>query len=96
MVQKSYLKTKNAVKVKFSVKPESALTVSVLGLNGDWDNAVELTKKKDGSFVGEVSLLKESRHEFKYLINGEIWLNEAEADSEVENVFGGTNSVLLV
>jgi Glycogen recognition site of AMP-activated protein kinase len=96
MVQKSYLKTKNAVKVKFSVKPELASNVAVLGLNGDWDNAIVLTKKKDGSFVGEVSLEKESRHEFKYLIDGELWLNEAEADSEVENAFGGTNSVLIV
>jgi hypothetical protein len=32
----------------------------------------------------------------KYLINNSAWLNEPEADSEVPNVFGGSNSVIFL
>jgi hypothetical protein len=55
-----------------------------------------MSKKKDGSFSADVNLPKESSHEFKYLINNSAWLNEPEADSEVPNVFGGSNSVIVL
>jgi 1,4-alpha-glucan branching enzyme len=94
MVQKTYFKTKEYCKVKFSLQPESAASVRILGLNNDWEDAVEMKKKKDGSFSAEVKLPKESKHEFKYLVNESEWLNEPEADSEAPNEFGGTNSVI--
>jgi len=93
MITKTYLKTKNVCKVKFTFA-ETAETVAILGLNNDWETSVALTKKKDGTFACEVSLPKETRHEFKYLVNGSDWLNESAADAEVANVYGGTNSVV--
>lgn len=96
MIQKTYYKTKDYCKVKFSLKPENADTVAIAGLNGDWQNLVTMTKKKDGTFTAEVSLPKESQHEFKYLINENEWLNEPEADKELTNEFGGSNSVLIL
>ncbi len=95
MVQKTYFKTKDYCKVKFSVQLE-AETVEILGLNSDWENSIILSKKKDGTFSAEVSLPKDSEHQFKYLINKEEWLNEAEADKETANEFGGTNSVIVL
>lgn len=94
MVQKSYLKKKEICKVKFSIKPEVAETVEILGLNSDWENAIVMSKKKDGSFSCDVSLPKDSTHEFKYLIDKEYWYNDETADSENPNAFGGTNSVI--
>lgn len=94
MVQKTYYKTKDYCKVKFSVKPEEAQSVEILGLNSDWSNAVTMSKKKDGSFSVDVNLPKDSQHEFKYLVNQEEWINEPEADSEAPNIFGGTNSII--
>ena len=96
MVQKTYFKTKDYCKVKFSFKVEDAETVEILGLNSDWENSILMSKKKDGSFSADVNLPKETRHEFKYLVNETIWLNEPAADSEAPNVYGGSNSVIVL
>jgi hypothetical protein len=94
MIQKTYFKTKDYCKVKFSFTPENAETVEVLGLNSDWENAIILKKKKDGTFSAEISLPKDSQHEFKYLVNKTEWVNDTEADEELVNEYGGTNSVI--
>ena len=94
MVQKTYYKTKDYCKVKFSFKIEDAETVEILGLNSDWQHSVIMSKKKDGTFSADVNLPKDSRHEFKYRVNESVWLNEPEADSEEPNIYGGTNSVI--
>lgn len=96
MVQKTYFKTKNYCKVKFSFKVENAETIEILGLNSDWENSIVMSKKKDGSFSCDVSLPKDSKHEFKYLVNSNEWVNEPEADSVNMNEFGGTNSVIVL
>ena len=96
MLQKTYYKTKDYCKVKFSFKPELAETVEILGLNSDWQNAIIMSKKKDGSFSAEVNLPKESQHEFKYRVDNCHWANDPEADTEVPNVFGGSNSVVVI
>ena len=96
MLQKTYYKTKDYCKVKFNFKPELAETVEILGLNSDWQNAIIMSKKKDGSFSAEVNLPKDSSHEFKYLVNNSLWVNDPEADAEVPNAFGGSNSVVSI
>jgi hypothetical protein len=94
MVQKTYFKTKDYCKVKFTFAVENAETVEILGLNSDWENSIVMSKKKDGTFSAEVSLPKSSQHQFKYRVNESEWLNEPEADEEVTNEFGGKNSVI--
>jgi hypothetical protein len=94
MIQKTYLKTKDYCKVKFSFTVENAETVEILGLNSDWENSIVMSKKKDGSFSAEVTLPKNSEHEFKYLVNATDWLNDTTADGEKANIFGGSNSVI--
>ena len=96
MVTKTYYKTKDYCKVKFSFNVENAETVEILGLNSDWENAVIMSRKKDGSFSADVNLPKESTHEFKYLVNETEWLNDPEADSHAPNAFGGSNSVITL
>lgn len=94
MVQKTYYKTKDYCKVKFSFNVENAETIEILGLNSDWENSIVMSKKKDGSFSADVNLPKDSTHEFKYLVNDTEWVNEPEADTVAPNVYGGTNSVI--
>lgn len=96
MVQKTYYKTKDYCKVKFSFKVENAETVEILGLNSDWQRSIIMSRKKDGTFSADVNLPKETRHEFKYLVNETEWLNEPEADAEQPNEFGGSNSVIVL
>ena len=95
MVQKTYYKTKDYCKVKFTFNTENADSIQILGLNNDWKHSIEMSKKKDGSFSADVNLPKESKHEFKYLVNETLWLNEPEADA-VPNEFGGSNSLIVL
>ena len=96
MVQKTYYKTKDYCKVKFTISQENAETVEILGLNSDWENSIIMSKKKDGTFTSDVSLPKNSQHEFKYRVNGSQWINDPEADSQSPNGFGGINSVIIL
>ncbi len=96
MVQKTYFKTKDYCKVKFSFNVENAETIEILGLNSDWENSIVMSKKKDGTFSAEVSLPKNSQHEFKYRVNATEWINEPEADSLSANNYGGSNSVIVL
>ena len=96
MVQKTYFKTKDYCKVKFAFTADNAETIEILGLNSDWKKSVTMKKKKDGTFSAEINLPKESKHEFKYLVNETFWINEPEADGEQVNEFGGSNSLLVI
>lgn len=97
MIQKTYFKTKDYCKVKFSFTGNhNAEVVEILGLNSDWNNAVLMKKKKDGSFTCDISLPKNTSHEFKYRVDNHEWLNEPQADQQVANVYGGSNSVILL
>ncbi len=96
MIVKTYYKTKDYCKVKFSFTVENAETVEILGLNSDWENSIIMSKKKDGTFSADVNLPKDSKHEFKYRVNETEWRNEQEADSEAPNEFGGSNSVIVL
>lgn len=94
MVTKTYFKTKDHCKVKFSVDAENAKSVKILGLNNDWNTPVEMTKKKTGEFAIEISLPKNSTHEFKYLVDDVNWVNDPSSDSLSPDAFGGNNSVI--
>ena len=95
MVQKTYYKTKDYCKVKFTLRKEDAETAEILGLNSNWQQSVIMSRKKDGSFHAEVALPKDSVHEFRYRVNESLWLNEPDVES-TPNIFGTDNSVLAV
>ena len=96
MVTKTFYKTKDYCKVKFAVQIENAETIEILGLNNNWKESVKMSRKKDGSFSTDVNLPKDSKHEFKYLVNKTEWINDPEADSQYPNMYGGTNSVVMI
>lgn len=96
MIQKTFLKTKDYCKVKFSVDADDAKSVKILGLNNDWQNPIVMSKKKAGGFSCEVTLPKNSEHQFKYLVDDVKWINEPESDRQSPDAFGGTNSVISV
>ncbi len=96
MIQKTYYKTKDYCKVKFSFTVENAETIEILGLNSDWQNSIIMSKKKDGSFSADVNLPKNSKHQFKYLVDTKEWINDPAADEVAPNEFGGSNSVLVL
>lgn len=96
MIQKTYLKTKDQCKVKFTMSLTDAERVEIRGLNNDWETPIPMKKRKDGVFECVQSLPRHTQHEFKYLVNGTEWRNDPDADGEAPNEYGGTNSLLVL
>jgi len=66
--------------------------VEIAGSWNDWERE-RMKQKKDGSFYITKVLPLEEMHEFRYVLNGSEWINDADA-MEIENVFGSVNSVI--
>jgi hypothetical protein len=68
----------------------------VCGGFNDWTPGVHrLTCRPDGEWELAVALAP-GRHEFRYLLDGERWINDPDADDFVPNAYGGQNSVVEV
>ncbi len=98
---KQFLKTKPVVKVTFTLSAEAvngANTVAVLGDFNVWNTEANLLKKqKDGSFKTTVDLPVGTEQPFRYLLDGTIWENDAEADKYVAGGIGqAENSVIVL
>lgn len=99
---KQYLKSKPVCKVTFSLPAEAVENASKVALIGDfngWDpaEAAALKKQKDGSYKATLELEPGKEYEFKYLLDGEKWENDWEADKYVPSrVEGSENSVVVL
>ncbi|MCG6868692.1 MAG: isoamylase early set domain-containing protein [Gammaproteobacteria bacterium] len=99
-MKKRYLKTKPVCKVTFDL-PASigpARQVSLTGDFNDWNvESTPMKRRKDGSFTVTVDLQRDAEYQFKYLIDGQRWENDKEADKYIQApVGGGENSVIVV
>ena len=101
-IKKQYLKSEPVCKLTFKVSKEQALeaeSVKILGDFNSWSKEVEpMAKLKNGDFTQTLKLDAGNEYQFRYLINGNLWINEDEADKTVPNgvVEGEFNSVLAL
>ncbi|GAA4436945.1 isoamylase early set domain-containing protein [Ravibacter arvi] len=101
-LSKQFIKSKSAYKVTFSVPVElvsGATEVTVLGEFNGWDplEATKLKKQKDGSYKGALELAGGREYQFRYLLDGEKWINDQGADKYVSaGVAAEENSVLIL
>lgn len=100
-VKKQYLQTRPVCKVTFRLSEEAAENardVRLVGDFNDWDpEATPMTRLKKGSFKAVLDLEPDQNYQFRYLINGDEWENDWNADAYVPNPFGGgDNSVVKV
>jgi 1,4-alpha-glucan branching enzyme len=97
MFKKQFLKTKDVVKVTFSL-PEQVQgeTVFLVGDFNNWDeSATPMKRQKNGSFTVTLDLEKGREYQFRYLVNGTEWHNDWAADKYVPNPYSGDNSVVV-
>ena len=99
-LKKQILKSKPVGKVTFRVSKEMANNAETISLVGDFNNwdttASPMSKLKSGEFTSLLELEKGKSYEFRYLLDGNEWCNESEADGFVANNFGTENSVVAV
>lgn len=100
MLKKQYLEDKKTCNVTFSIDhgaAEAAETISLVGDFNDWDNAANPMKRiKSGGFSTTLKLPCGDSYQFRYVIDGSIWENDADADGYVPSPFASDNSVVEV
>jgi len=55
-----------------------------------------MKQRKDGRFSTTISLAAGRPYRFKYLLNGNQWKNDVDADDYVPNEFGTQDSLVRV
>ncbi|RCW94063.1 isoamylase early set domain-containing protein [Winogradskyella arenosi] len=95
-IKKQYLKSKPVCKVTFSVPAEDAQSIAVVGSFNAWDSeATTLKKLKNGSFKGTVNLPSDASYEFRYLVDGQAYINDEEADGFAWNAYADAENGVL-
>jgi 1,4-alpha-glucan branching enzyme len=98
MLKKNYTKTGKSCRVTFKYpNGEEAETAVLAGEFNGWElGATPMKKLKNGSFSVTVSLKPGHSYRFRYVLDGNIWVNDPEADSYAANEYGEENSVVAV
>ena len=69
-------------------------TVSVVGEFNDWSADAHRMRRADEGFAVVIPLAPGRAYRFRYLLDGERWMNDWAADDYVPNEFGGEDSVV--
>lgn len=98
MIKKEYSKTGRSCKITLDLPADvQARTASVCGEFNDWNqDANPMKRRKDGTFTASFSVKPGSQYRFRYLIDGERWENDWNADAYLPNEHGTEDSVLTV
>lgn len=100
-LEKKFLKAKTVCKVKFSLSGDQYKSASSILLVGDFNNwqlgetPLKLTKTT-GVWSVSLDLETGKSYQFRYLVDGTNWENDAEADSFIASGLGSENSVLAL
>ncbi len=100
-LKKTYTKDKASCKVTFELPETAAPGANVVYLVGDFNNWSEtgtpLKKSKEGMWTGVIELSSGREYYFRYLIDGQRWENDWNADKYVKSPYSDVeNSVVIV
>ena len=98
MLKKSYSKTGAACRVTFKYDNEEQAKSAVLAgeFNGWSLRDTPMKQLKDGSFSATLSLATGQSYLFRYVLDGNVWVNDPAADGYAGNEYGEENSVLTI
>jgi 1,4-alpha-glucan branching enzyme len=71
-------------------------SVAVVGDFNDWDETADRMNlmPRNGVWRTKISVTPGGTYEFRYLLDGETWMNEEDADGYASNPYFEDNSVL--
>ena len=100
-INKKYSQDKKLCQITFTIPKEICQNFDEICIVGDfnnWDpNQHKFSHKNpDGSSSIELVLDANKEYQFRYLCDGQIWLNEPEADAESLTHFGDAKNSLIV
>lgn len=83
-IKKQFLKNKPFCKVTFKIDKNEIANANTVNLVGDFNNwdasATPMKKLKNGSFSLALEFELGKEYQFRYLINGNVWHNDSDAD----------------
>jgi hypothetical protein len=86
----------DTVYVRFELVAPQARTVSVAGSFNGWQvGALPLARVEDGLWATTVAL-PVGEHRYEFVIDGTRWVPDPTAHAQVDDGFGGQNSVIVV
>ena len=99
-MKKQFLKSSPHCRVTFSLCSEGAGGAEEILVCGDfnsWDgSAAKMRKLKNGSHTLTLKLPVGNAYRFRYLVDGERWENDWDADRYEANPYGGDDSVVEI
>jgi hypothetical protein len=86
------------VVVRFQLAAPGAKSVALVGSFTDWETARLSMRDPDGDGVWEISvrLRRDAIHTYNFLVDGERWVADPEAQGQVDDGFGGRSSVVAL
>ena len=98
MAKKKYGKTNKTCKVTFELPAEvTARTASVVGDFNDWSPAKHpMMRRRDGHFSVTIALAGERAYRYRFLLDGDHWENDWDAEMYVSNDFGTEDCLIRV
>jgi 1,4-alpha-glucan branching enzyme len=99
-MKKRFLKSKPVCKVTFELPAQAvngAAKVTLMGDFNGWDPVTTpLKRHKDGAYRLILDLPRDQEYQFRYLIDGERWENDWEADNYLPNPTGDSENSVVV
>ncbi len=100
-IKKRYLKTQPCCQVTFNLPKKLAQEgekACVVGEFNQWSiEATPMKKMRNGNFKVTVDLDPDREYQFRYLIDGQFWQNDEQADKRIPNNYSGDeNSVIIL
>ena len=83
--------------IRFTFHDDAATSVKLVGdFNGWNEKGIELRRSADGAWRTAIPCVAAGRYRYKFLIDGERWVEDPSHGFKTEDGFGGFNSVLAV
>ncbi len=86
----------DTVFVQFQLAAPAAHSVAVAGSFNGWDPAaLPMVRAADGTWIATIAL-PVGEHSYQFVLDGRQWRPDPTAHAQVDDGFGGTNSVIVV
>ncbi len=97
MLKKRFFKTKQTCQVTFELptKEVEAKKVNLAGDFNGWDITATPLRKVKNVWKTSLKLEQGQEYQFRYIVDGNEWLNDKAADKYVPNNINGENSVVV-
>ena len=83
--------------VQFAFVDPEAHSVTVAGDFNDWDAEATILRDSDGDGVWTgLIALRPGMHKYMFVVNGEQWVTDPEAERYVDDGFGNRNAVIAI